>query len=418
MAAEVAIRAEAVSKRYRIYRRRHQSLKEVLVRRSLGDWDDLWALRDVTFDVPRGQALGVIGHNGSGKSTLLKLLSRILYADAGRLDVEGRVSSLLELGAGFQPEYTGSENVYLYGALLGLKRREIEAKYDSIVEFSELGDFIDYPVKNYSSGMYMRLGFAVAVHLDPDVLLIDEVLAVGDAAFQQKCFEHLRALRSRRCTIVLVSHDLDSVSRFCDRAIWLDHGRLLADGPPDSTIERYLESAAKQASQSRRQRDLTGQAQPSHEVALTSVRLIAGGRESRTISSGETLAIELEYEATSDFPSVDYNVTVFRNDGVRCLDAPLRGDQHTLAISKGTGRATVEFPSFSLHAGLYDLTIAIYDRASGQMLAYHDRLYPFTVKDARSGQGVVWLSYRWRIGDGAAVDVEAAPAAAGPRRRR
>jgi lipopolysaccharide transport system ATP-binding protein len=231
-----------MSKRFRLYRRRHQSIKEILVRRSVGDWEDLWAVRDLTFEVPRGQFLGVIGHNGSGKSTLLKLLSQILTPDGGTLKICGRVSSLLELGAGFQPEYTGRENVYLYGSLLGLRRRDIVRAYESIVEFSELEHFIDYPVKNYSSGMYTRLGFSVAVHLDPDILLIDEVLAVGDASFQQKCFEHLSRLRAKGCTIILVSHDMHAVAKFCEQAIWLDHGRLMATGETDKTIQCYLEA--------------------------------------------------------------------------------------------------------------------------------------------------------------------------------
>lgn len=245
--AQPAILAQGISKRFRLYRRRHQSIKEILVRRSLGDWEDLWAVRGLTFEVPRGQFLGVIGHNGSGKSTLLKLLSQILTPDEGTLEITGRVSSLLELGAGFQPEYTGRENVYLYGALLGLRRRDIVREYESILEFSELEHFIDYPVKNYSSGMYTRLGFSVAVHLEPDILLIDEVLAVGDASFQQKCYEHLNRLRARGCTIILVSHDLASVDKFCERGIWLDHGRLLADGDTDRTIQTYLDATTGSA---------------------------------------------------------------------------------------------------------------------------------------------------------------------------
>ena len=239
-----------MSKRFRLYRRRHQSIKEILVRRSVGEWEDLWAVRDLTFEVPRGQFLGVIGHNGSGKSTLLKLMSQILRPDGGKLQIVGRVSSLLELGAGFQPEYTGRENVYLYGSLLGLRRRDIARAYESILAFSELEHFIDYPVKNYSSGMYTRLGFSVAVHLDPDILLIDEVLAVGDASFQQKCFEHLNRLRARGCTIILVSHDLASVGKFCERGIWLDRGRLMADGDTDRTIQAYLDATTPSITES------------------------------------------------------------------------------------------------------------------------------------------------------------------------
>src|SRR5438105_646822 len=247
MATPTAITLTEVSKRYRVYHRRHQSLKELVLRRSRGEWVDLWALKEVSVEVPKGQMLGVIGENGAGKSTMLKVLAGILRPDGGKVITGGRVSSLLELGAGFQPEYTGRENIYLYGVLLGLRRKEVRRQFDEIVEFSELGGFIDQPVKSYSSGMYMRLGFAVAVHLEPDILLLDEILAVGDASFQKKCFEHLRKLRERGVTIVLVSHDLDSVRNFCERVIWLDRGRIAADGSPDASIKSYLELSADRA---------------------------------------------------------------------------------------------------------------------------------------------------------------------------
>jgi ABC-type polysaccharide/polyol phosphate transport system ATPase subunit len=391
-----------LAKRYRLYRRRHQSLKEILVRRSLGEWEDLWALRDVTFEIPRGQFLGIIGHNGSGKTTLLKVLTQILTPDRGSLRVEGRVSSLLELGAGFQPEYTGRENVYLYGSLLGLRRRQIDQHYDQIVEFSELGSFLDYPVKNYSSGMYMRLGFSVAVHLEPDILLVDEVLAVGDASFQQKCYEHLRRLRARGCTIVLVSHDLASVGRFCERAIWLDHGQVVVDDSADRAIQAYLEAMEAATSESRSMAD--AQKESALGVTFTSVRYLGlDGTEMRSVESGSPLRLEIEYEACTDLTDVGIGVTVFRNDGVRCLDAELRAAHENAAIPAGKGTLLLDFPRFTLQAGQYATAIGVFDQASRRYDRFHDRRYPFTVEGLGSTGSVVRMDYRWTLPTGAVV---------------
>ena len=392
MSEEPVLLLDGVSKLYRIYRRRHESLKEFLINRSLGQWQELWALRDVSFEVRRGQAVGVIGHNGSGKSTLLKVLSGIVLPDAGRVEVGGRVTSLLELGAGFHQEYTGRENIYLYGALMGLRRREVEQAFDAIVEFSELGDRIEDPIKHYSSGQYARLGFSVAVHLKPDILLIDEVLAVGDQSFQQKCFEHLRGLRRQGCTIILVSHDLESIKLFCDRALWLDQGSLLADGTTDNAIATYLELSAERASERRSSPVMT-----TDEIKITSVRYRAGGQYTTEVQSGAPLTIEIGYEAEVDIPDLALNVTVFRSDGVRCFDTPLHADKSGVGLEKGSGVATLTVPSMSLHSGLYDITVAFFSLSRWQMLAYHDRLYPFTVRDERDMGGVAWLDYRWEV---------------------
>ncbi len=364
------------------------------MRRSLGDWEDFWALQDVTFDVAKGQTLGVIGSNGSGKSTLLKVLTGILPADAGRATVNGRVSSLLELGAGFQIEYTGRENIFLYGALLGLRRREIEDHFDQIVEFSELGSRIEQPVKNYSSGMYMRLGFSVAVHLDPEILLIDEVLAVGDEGFQQKCFEHLNALRGRGVTILLVSHDLDAVSRFCERAVWLDKGRLAADGPAQNTIDQYLEAASARPVEGRP--DL----QPTGDIEVTAVRYLNGQQQpSRTIRSGDHVTLELTCRVSRDIANAEMQVTIFRNDGIRALDAPAAGGGR-VRFAAGDAILRLDFPSLSLHAGRYDITFAIYDSDLHRMHVFDQRRHPFLVADERKTGAIVWLPFQWDLGAG------------------
>lgn len=235
---EILIDARGVSKRFASYRRKATSLKERIVRREQSEGDVFWALRHVDLEVRRGETVALTGPNGSGKSTMLKVLAGILRPNEGRVVVRGRVASLLELGAGFDGELTGRENIYLNSALLGVPREETDALFDRIVEFSELGQFIEYPVKHYSSGMYVRLGFAVAVHVDPDILIVDEVLAVGDAAFQRKCLNRIEEFQRQGKTILFVSHAAGQVEQLCSRAILLDHGQVLFDGPPRAAISR------------------------------------------------------------------------------------------------------------------------------------------------------------------------------------
>ena len=239
--ADPAVTVENVSKTFRLYHERNQSLKVALLRRRRATYEELWALRDVSFTVPQGQTFALIGENGSGKSTLLKCIARILRPESGRTAVRGKVSALLELGAGFHPELSGRDNIFLNGSILGLSKRHIESKFDEIVDFAGLDRFIDTPVKNYSSGMYVRLGFSVAINVDPDVLLVDEVLAVGDEAFQRKCAEKFADLRARGKTIVIVSHSLSTVRSVCDHAAWLQQGRLRMVGPAPAVIDAYVD---------------------------------------------------------------------------------------------------------------------------------------------------------------------------------
>ena len=238
--AKPAIQVDHVSKRYRLYKERSSSLKEAITRRSVGRYDEFWALKDVSLEVEPGTVYGLVGHNGSGKSTLLRMMAGIQRPEQGKVTIQGRVSALLELGAGFHPELSGRENIYLNASILGLKRREIDAMYDDIVEFSGLGEFIDTPVKIYSSGMYVRLGFSVAVHVHPEILIIDEVIAVGDEEFQRRCFEHLYKLRNQGVTIVMVTHSLGLVQSMCDHAAWLDHGTIMATGRSAEVVHQYL----------------------------------------------------------------------------------------------------------------------------------------------------------------------------------
>lgn len=228
---------------FRMYREKVNTLKEAVLGRfrHLKHVDEFWAMRDVSFEVKPGESVGLIGHNGSGKSTLLKIAAGILTATEGAVHVEGRISPMIELAAGFDPDLSGRDNVFLNGVLMGHTRREMEAKFDHIVDFAELREFIDVPVKNYSSGMYARLGFAIAADVEPEILMIDEVLAVGDERFQQKCQERIRAIKEAGCTIFFVSHSLNTVAELCERVLVMDHGKLVFDGPPQPAIDRYRE---------------------------------------------------------------------------------------------------------------------------------------------------------------------------------
>jgi lipopolysaccharide transport system ATP-binding protein len=242
-----AVVADGVSKRFRIYHERNQSLKQTVLRRRRGVYEEFWALKDVSLEIPESTTFGFIGENGSGKSTLLKCIAKILVPDEGTIRTVGSVSALLELGAGFHPELSGRENVFLNGAILGIGAKELNEKFDEIVAFAGIERFIDTPVKNYSSGMYVRLGFSVAINVSPDILLVDEVLAVGDAEFQGRCRSKFKQLREAGCTIIVVSHSMGLIEDLCDLAAWLDDGRIKVIGPAPDVIDAYLEEVAEQA---------------------------------------------------------------------------------------------------------------------------------------------------------------------------
>jgi len=237
-----AVTVDHLSKKFRLYHERNQSIKSAIMRGRTSVHEDFWALKDVSFEVPEGSTFGLIGSNGSGKSTLLKCLAKIYYPEKGSIGYKGRVAALLEVGSGFHPELSGRENIFLNGSILGMKKAEITKKFDEIVDFSGVEQFIDQPVKNYSSGMYVRLGFSVAINVDPDVLVVDEVLSVGDAEFQEKCAQKFVDFKKAGKTVILVSHAMGAVRSMCDHAAWLSHGELIAIGEAKPTIDAYLNS--------------------------------------------------------------------------------------------------------------------------------------------------------------------------------
>jgi ABC-type polysaccharide/polyol phosphate transport system ATPase subunit len=410
VAEEPAVALRGVSKRFRLHRGREVlTVKDLFVRGGrarLFGGQEMWALRDVTLDLPSGRMVGIIGSNGSGKSTLLKLVGGILKPTAGAIDVRGRVSALIELGAGFHPEFTGRENVHVNGILLGLSRAEIRERFDDIVAFAGLAPFIDNPVKTYSSGMYMRLGFAIAVTVDPDVLLIDEVLAVGDEAFQHRCVAKIQEFKARGKTIVLVTHDLGSVERLCDEAVWLDGGRLMARGEPREIVGRYLDRVAAEESRAldaeHRQAEAslaagTARRWGTREVELTGVRLTdRDGQERYLYDTGEPCTVHLAYRAERPVADPVFGIGVFRRDGLCCYGTNTAVDGLRLEKAEGAGEVAVRLDRLDLVEGEYLLDVAVHAR-DGHPYDYHSRLYAFSVRSRVKDTGVARLAHAWRL---------------------
>ena len=355
----IDLELKKVSKKYRI--RRETPTNGSFVRKLLSlrkRREDFWAIKDISFNVQRGEALGIIGHNGAGKSTILKLLSRITTPSAGEMMINGRLSALIEVGSGFHPELTGRENIYLNGSILGMLRREITEKLDSIIEFAELRQFIDTPVKRYSSGMYVRLGFSVAAHLDPDILLLDEVLAVGDAAFQQKCIQRITELKQSGTTIIFISHDLRAVQKLCDRVILLKRGQIEADGDPRETIALY-ESSSRQLHAPAR---IHGE-QASREAVVTSLSFYNDeGEECLSFETGRSMAVTLDYEVYQPLEDAVFEVQFYSQEGRLCSFFSSETMGRKIDLQPGEGSITFDCSSVGLGPGVYFIDTGIRNR--------------------------------------------------------
>jgi lipopolysaccharide transport system ATP-binding protein len=409
----VAVAVRLVSKRFRLHRGRQVlTVKDLFVRGGrarLFGGEEIWALRDVDLDFPRGRMIGIIGSNGSGKSTLLKLIGGILKPTAGAITVAGRVSALIELGAGFHPEFTGRENVYVNGILLGLTRAEIRDRFHDIVGFAGLDAFIDNPVKTYSSGMYMRLGFAIAVTVDPDILLIDEVLAVGDEAFQHKCVGKIQEFKARGKTILLVSHDLGSIERLCDEAVWLHRGRLMAQGATREIVGRYLDHVAVEEAQAlgaeHRQAEAavaagTATRWGNRDVEITRVRLTdRDGHERYLYETGEPCTIRLGYAVRRAVDDPIFGIGIFRKDGISCYGTNTAVDGLTLGKLDGEGEIAMRVRSLDLVEGEYLLDVAVHAR-DGHPYDYHSRQYALSVRSRVKDTGIARLAHDWQLPDG------------------
>lgn len=339
-----AVSVSGVSKRFRIYHERNQSLKAALMRGGRSKFEEFWALRDVDVEIPHGKTYGLVGHNGSGKSTLLKCMAKILVPDNGTIRTHGRVSALLELGAGFHPELSGRDNVYLNGSILGLSKRDIDDRFDDIVGFAGLEQFIDSPVKNYSSGMYVRLGFSVAINVEPDVLLVDEVLAVGDEEFQRRSMEKFRQFRRDGRTVVIVSHALESVKAMCDEVAWLDHGKLLETGDPRTVVDRYSGGVDLARPEVREA--------PGWQIDVTA----AATRDGEVLRPGAGADVRIGWQEPAPAPDVRVEAEVRTTTGLVLGSLPTGG-----AVPAADRGVVVHVPEWPLAAGEYLLAVRLVD---------------------------------------------------------
>ncbi|MFZ0296187.1 MAG: polysaccharide ABC transporter ATP-binding protein [Candidatus Sulfotelmatobacter sp.] len=352
----------------------------------------MWAIRDVSFQVRQGEALGIVGHNGAGKTTILKILSSITTPTTGEITIRGRMAALVEVGSGFHPELTGRENIQLHGAMLGMKRSEIRRKMDSIVEFSGVGEYIDVPVKRYSSGMYVRLGFSIAAHLDPDILLLDEVLAVGDAAFQAKCLERLSELRRTGRTVVFISHDLSAVYRLCDRAILMSHGRVVAEGPPRQVIDEYQQMTFGDDTRP------IGAAELDSPAQCTSVSFTAPDTADG-IQTGHPMVARLGYRARQIIPAAVFRISIYWPSGYLC--AQLTTDSSQGGFTLGPGDGTIEFycPVLPVVPGLYRIDLSI--ESNGQEIELRQRCATLNVGLGKFVAGDFFVENSWKLVEGA-----------------
>ena len=396
------IRVDALSRRFRVYARGTRSLKSIALLRDRGRAKEVLALRDVTFVVEPGSALGLIGRNGSGKSTLLRIIAAIIKPTSGHVDVGGRIGTLLELGAGFHPDFTGRENVFLNGSILGLKRAYIRERFDEIVAFAELEDFIDVPVRTYSSGMYMRLGFAVASHLDADVLLLDEVFAVGDGAFQRKCLDRIFDFKRNGGTIVFVSHDAAAVEQLCERTILLREGRVAFDGSTHDALTEYHRLLADERDPAELAAGLSEWG--SGEARIADVRVCGtGGAERERFRSGDafSLAIRLVAAAAVPAPRLSYEL---RDEADRLL-AGGGLDVDEVGWPDGAGELPLRFDldALPLANGRFHFSLALAGPESGHLYHRLERVAPFVVGSDAGERGAVSLAGRWSAGEVAAA---------------
>ena len=389
-----AIAVEGLGKKFRLMQDRNWTLKATLLAGHRTRYEEFWALRDVSFEIPTGETFGIVGGNGSGKSTLLKVLAGILRADEGSAVARGRLSALLELGAGFHPELTGRENVYLNGSILGFTSREIRNLFDDIVEFAELEQFIDEPVRNYSSGMYMRLGFSVAIHVEPEILLVDEILAVGDLTFQKRCLDRFARLRDEGRTIVVVSHDLDMIGRLCDSSVWINKGELASVGSSSSVLEDFI---------SHDESSDVSMSDQSHQLRLKSDDLVKSldlvdinGQSMSSTASGQPALIRVRYDADGAGEPVTVALGLYRADGTH-VSSINSGAATSAGNDVGIIEVDYEMPSLPVQPGTYEVSIALHSRDMTKVFERHTHLFRFEVDPVAGSHqtGLVALGGNW-----------------------
>ena len=436
MKNENAIEVKNVKKKFKVYYDKGRSLKEKVLFQNRNKYEDRWVLNGINFEVKKGEAIGIIGQNGCGKSTTLKLLTKIMYPNEGTIDIRGRVSSLIELGAGFHPDMSGRENIYTNASIFGLTRKEIDARINDIIEFSELDEFLDNPVRTYSSGMYMRLAFSVAINVDADVLLIDEILAVGDANFQAKCLNKLREIKANGTTIVIVSHSLTQIEQICERCIWIMDGEINKEGVPSDVVYQYLDYMGEQnkgfhkkvapevtaedkaekehevpeehpedkqkpqsiSQLSSEQGNTTPDEKGNEQIAcIEQIELLHhNGKADTRFKTGEEVILKIDYKAKPDYldrPII--GLKLYRNDNVNSFGTNTQ-NEHVQVILQDKGSILCHFDKLNLIAGEYILDIAI---RSQEMFAYDYKSHAaqFVIYNTVYEEGIVHLDHYWEF---------------------
>lgn len=417
MVKDIVINVKDVKKSFKIYSDKGHTLKErLLFFKQRNSYTRHEVLKGVTLEIKKGEVVGLVGHNGCGKSTLLKLMTKIIYPDKGKIEINGKISSLLELGAGFHPDMTGRENIYTNASIFGLTKREIDARLDDIIEFSELEEFIDSPVRTYSSGMYMRLAFSVAINVDADILLIDEILAVGDARFQAKCFNKMLELKKSGITIVIVSHDLGSIERLCNRAVWIENGKIKDEGIPHDIVAEYLDDIMSkdenkkikvqnkknnkektekriiEKKENKKDKNRTG----NKDVEIIGIKLLNEKDEvSDTYNSEEKLKIQVKYKRNNDeLKDSVFGFGIFRNDGLNCYGTNTFIDNFGKIKIQDEGIVEVIIDQIQLLEGKYYLDIAFHDEY-GKPYDYIRKIKKISIYSILKDAGIFRIKHKF-----------------------
>lgn len=443
MENDIAVKVRDVHKSFKLFYDRSYSLKETLLFKKRRRYETLEVIKGISFDVKKGEAIGLVGHNGCGKSTMLKMLTKIMYPDSGSIEIKGRVSSLIELGAGFHPDMSGRENIYINAAIFGLSKEEIDERLQDIIDFSEIEPFIDNPVRTYSSGMYMRLAFSVAINVDADVLLIDEILAVGDVAFQNKCFNRLREIKAKGTTIVIVSHSLSQIEQICERSYWINDGVIREYGDPKAVHMAYLDYMISQRQGSEDAAPDIRQSEPeavpdiqqpspeagetpvhteetaphqqeeapapaaapidvnkrwgSQDARITSISIRSSeGRETRLFRTGDDLDIELTYEVKKPVRNAVFGIGIFNRSGVQCYGTNTRIDKLDKFDLEKSGSMTLHLSGVNLIPGEYLLDFAI-EMDEGIPVDYYREAAVIEFSSNIGDVGVARIEHSWSV---------------------
>ena len=398
MKAENAIEVHDIKKSFRVYLDKGRTLKELVLFSKRRKYEERQVLQGISFEVKKGEALGLIGHNGCGKSTTLKLLTRIMYPDSGTIEMRGRVSSLIELGAGFHPDMSGRQNIYTNASIFGLTRKEIDARVDNIIEFSELEAFIDNPVRTYSSGMYMRLAFAVAINVDADILLVDEILAVGDANFQAKCFNKLREIKANGTTIVIVSHSLGQIEEICERSIWIHEGKIQKEGNPREVHPAYLEYMGQKRPEAASEKVKSEGERPGDgRVRIKTVEVISGKEgESNVFRTGEPVTLNISYNVVEKVEEASIGLEVYNGDGVKCYSTDTRTEKMDYIKLERDGEIHLILENLELLNGKYTMDFSIKSKDSFPIDSY-TKAFSFEMYSDVKDTGIPRLAHKWEV---------------------